>query len=190
MKIITCLFLLSITTIAGCSATNIDLRSSKSSNSPIIYSTAMNILGSKTVVSDWILGEVIRVNNKTANVRANAAQFLLDEGTYEIEMSWLATKKPLNTGNVTSNSTLNVLGSVLISGKEYKPNKTFIAELTVRNGYNYYVNLGSYLVNNDGYKIPDKLCISEAKKGSKNIKVAPAGNILPKNLDKIVACSK
>lgn len=190
----TIIFTLIISSLSACGSLTVDLRKDKSKPSPIVYSSAQAILGWGTLGQDWILGEVIRVDDNKINPRVNPYKFLLDPGVYEVEMSWLASRAPVAQEKVDSNSSLLPLGTggVYLSGNYYKPKKTFIATLNVKDGYDYFVNLSADLVGKTDYREPKRLCISEIRKNENKIKVAPSGNIAsiePVKNAKLVACS-
>ena len=176
---------------SGCSGTKDDLRTSKTkTDSPVIYSTASNILGSGLFRQDWLYGEVVQVNKNKINTKFAPSKILLDPGTYQVKMSWRSSKKPSNSGNVTSNSHLVPAGFVVLSARVYEASKTFDTSLTVRKGYNYFVNVKGSIIDNNNYVVPKKLCISEIIQSAK-LEKAPIGEmILAPNKGKIVTCSK
>jgi len=176
--------------LVSCSGTKDDLRTSKAINgSPAIYSTASNILGSGLFGQDWLYGEVVQVNNNKINTKFAPSKILLDPGTYKVKMSWRSSKRPSNSGNVTSNSHLVPAGFVVLSASTYEASKTFDANLTVRKGYNYFVNLKESILDKNNYVVPRKLCISEISQSAR-LEKAPIGEmILAPKKGRIVTCS-
>ena len=186
-----CIYLPVLALLAsGCSGSKNDMRAIKgTTGSPSIYSTASNILGSGLLGQDWLYGEVVQVNNEKINTKFAPSKVLLDPGTYKLKMSWRSSKKPSNSGNVTSNSNPVPAGFIVLNARTYEASKTFDTNLTVREGYNYFVNLKHSIVNKNNYVVPKKLCISEI---SQNIKLekAPIGEMVTASeKGRIVTCS-
>jgi len=183
------LFALTLILLASCSTTNTSLSSNVKDSSPKIYSTTVHILGSKRIILKSLDGKVTKIGNNKP-LRLSPSINVVDPGVYKIEISWDSEVPPSDSNDVISSSTYLPMGSIVLTGKNYRPKNSFTLDLKVRDGYDYIVNLQEYTVNSESYRIPKRVCMSEIKKGSKEIRVAPAGNIIINKPVKTYVCSK
>jgi len=178
-------------TLFGCGSTRMDMTTSKvSSTSPSIYSATFHFFESEGMLNTKTLrGTVVKINNKNTLTNLSFKRVFLDPGVHSIEMTWLASFPPVTSKSDEVSTSNQPLGYAPISVNKFIPKRKFTMQLKVRNGYDYFVNLQDSIIKNRSYHLPKRLCISEVKKNSKLIKVAPGGNIFLKKPVKILACS-
>lgn len=130
----------------------------------------------------------MQVNNNKINTKFSASKILLNSGTYKVKMSWRSSKKPINPANITTHSHQIPAGLVTLNARVYESSKTYSTNLTVREGYNYFVSLKDSIVDKNNYVVPKKLCISEISQKVKLGKAAIGEMIQATEKGRIVTC--
>jgi len=169
-------------TFSACGS--VDLREQNSQEAAYIQTWASISLGWGSLGGEYVQGKIIKIDGKLAPgvIVPTNKQIAITPGVHEIEMIWFSSKAPTQI-----NENVRRTGDAL-SGIAYSSNKNFKLKVSFEKDYHYFVNLQPS-INNNNLEAPDKLCISRAKLGAKEISKSSIGGIGIKSQLPIIACS-